>query len=72
MARSFALLLGILIFTTLIAACASMNTSTAKRAVCNTLKSDLVFNGATSDTRAAEFQNAEKPLQQHTYDRDNC
>jgi hypothetical protein len=50
----------------------SMNTVTAKRAVCNTLKSNIVFSGATSDTRQAEIQHSEEPLQQRMYDNANC
>lgn len=55
----------------MLSSCA-MNASTTKRAVCNTLKSDIVFSGSTSDTRQSEIQSAEEPLQQKMYDRDNC
>lgn len=40
--------------------------------VCNKLKSDIVFNAATVDTRRAEIQSSEKPLIQHTYDTHGC
>lgn len=52
-----------------LSACASMSTSEdLHRAVCNQLKSDMVFNGATPNTRKAEIQNAQLPLQQKNYD----
>jgi hypothetical protein len=54
-------------------ACASWNSpSTTKKSMCNMLKSDLVFGGATSDTRQAEIQTAEQPLEQKNYDQNNC
>lgn len=49
-----------------------MNEPTTKRAVCNKLRSDIVFNGSTSDKRESEIQSAEAPLQQHMYDNANC
>lgn len=47
--------------------CASTHSADIKRSVCRMLKSDIVFNGATGDTRRAEIENSEKDLQQHTY-----
>lgn len=72
MIRYFFLSFVALIFCLLLSSCQSMNPSTTKRALCNTLKSHLVFNGSTSNTRAAEIQNAEGPLQQKMYDQNNC
>ena len=43
----------------------------AHRAACNTLKSAIVFNGSTGNTRQAEIQNAEAPLTERNYDQ-NC
>ena len=37
--------------------------------VCRTLKSQLVFNGATSNVRESEIQTAQKPLQQVSFDK---
>ncbi len=51
--------------------CASMTPPAEKRAVCNTLKSNVVFSGATGITRESEIQTAEEPLQQANYDK-NC
>jgi hypothetical protein len=33
------------------------------------LKSNIIFNGATSNTREANIQASEAPLQQNTYDK---
>ncbi len=72
MIRYLLLLLVPLFFFLTLSSCANMNARTTKRVVCNKLKSDLVFNGATSDTRQAEIENADLPLVQRTYDRDDC
>jgi hypothetical protein len=37
--------------------------------MCRTLKSKIIFSGATSDSRQADIQRAEEPLQQSNYDR---
>lgn len=55
----------------LLCACSHWDTANTHRVVCNKLKSDLVFNGATSITRQADIERAEQPLQQRTYDA-NC
>ncbi|VVC76707.1 hypothetical protein AQUSIP_20320 [Aquicella siphonis] len=52
--------------------CSSMTPTAAKRAYCNMLKSSMVFSGSTSNTREANIQASEEPLQQRTYDRENC
>jgi hypothetical protein len=39
---------------------------------CNTLRSDLIFNGSTSNVREAEIENSQQPLEQRNYDRDDC
>jgi hypothetical protein len=49
-----------------------MNPSAEKRAYCNTLKSKMVFNGATGVTREANIQAAELPLEQRNYDQAGC
>ncbi len=48
--------------------CANVNTHSTKNGVCNQLRSTLIFNGNTSNTRQAEIQNAETPLVAKTYD----
>lgn len=57
----------------LLSACSLMNSPDEHhRAVCNTLKSQMIFGGGTSDTRRANIENAEAPLQQSMYDKDKC
>lgn len=53
-------------------ACRSITPEAEKRARCNMLKSDLIFNGQTSITRDANLQNAETPLDQRQYHADGC
>lgn len=48
--------------------CANVNTHSTKNGVCNQLRSTLIFNGGTSNTRQADIQNAETPLTARTYD----
>lgn len=56
-----------------LALCAcSWNAEVNKRATCKQLKANIAFNGATSITRNAEIQQSAEPLQQHTYDADDC
>lgn len=64
-------ILSLSIFSLLLTACASMNPTTERNAICNELKSNIVFSGSTSIDREAEIQNAQRPLQQKTYDK-NC
>lgn len=45
--------------------CASW--SSDKKAYCRSLRSKIVFNGATLNTRQQEIDRAEKPLQQSSY-----
>lgn len=53
-------------------ACTSMSNCEYRRAVCNEIRSQLVFNGATSITRQAEIENAAMPLQQRAYFANHC
>lgn len=69
MIRPSCLVLLVLVQT--LTAC-SLTPDAAKRAYCNMLKSNLVFNGSTSDTRRANIQNSETPLTQHNYDQADC
>lgn len=48
-----------------LAGCA--NWSSDKKAYCRTLRSNLVFNGTTLNTRDQEIERAQKPLQQSSY-----
>jgi len=52
--------------------CASTTPAATKRAYCNMLKSNLVFNGATGITREANIENSNTPLDQRTYDANDC
>lgn len=62
----------ILALSVFLTACSSMTPTAAKRAYCNMLKSSLVFNGSTGNTREANIQASEKPLEERTYDAENC
>lgn len=52
----------------LLSACTNLNNSSDKSAVCNELKSKLLFNGSTSNVRKADIQNSEDALLQKQYD----
>lgn len=65
----YLLVLGLITFLT---ACASMKPAATKQAYCNTLKSQMVFSGATGITRDANIQAAEMPLEEHNYDQADC
>lgn len=56
----------------LLSGCSSMTPGAAKRAYCNMLKSDLVFNGSTSVTREANIENSETPLVRQNYNDADC
>ena len=70
MNRHLLMLLYILFSVALLSACATTK-PTAKKGLCNTLKSDIVFSGATTNNRQAEIENSEEPLAQKNYDK-NC
>lgn len=67
--NKYLLILGLV---TILTACASMKPSASKSAYCNTLKSKVVFSGATGITRDANIQAAEMPLEEHNYDQADC
>lgn len=57
--------------TSLLTACnQAANQVAVHKAYCNELKSEMIFNGATSNTRNAEIQRSEAPLEKRTYDID--
>ena len=65
--------LGLLFISPLLSSCSSMDDPiTIKRATCRTLKSQIIFNGATSNDRQSEIEQAQAPLQQRNYQVDNC
>jgi hypothetical protein len=68
MIRLVYLLIFPLFFSLTLSACKSMTPGTAKRAYCNMLKSNLVFNGQTSIARDANIENSETPLDQRQYE----
>jgi hypothetical protein len=51
----------------LLTGCATLNPDHKSSGICNTLNSDIIFNGATANDRNAELQGAERALQQHMY-----
>jgi hypothetical protein len=61
-----------LFILSILAACAPFKFTDKKAGICNELNSEMIFNGNTSDTRAAEIQGAEQPLVQRTFRNDNC
>lgn len=66
-------LLSLSVFSLALILCSCATDMDVKRtAVCNKLRSDLVFNGTTSNTRQANIQNSETPLAQKTYDKNDC
>lgn len=46
----------------------AINTYSKKSAECNQLRSNLIFNGNTANSRQADIQNAETPLTAKMYD----
>lgn len=71
--RQLPFIIASLSLTALLSACSSINSPAEHhRAVCNTLKSQMIFGGGTSDTRRANIENAEAPMQQRMYDKDKC
>ncbi|MBA3662472.1 MAG: hypothetical protein H0W64_12135 [Gammaproteobacteria bacterium] len=69
--QSLARIIKCLILCTALSACSFNNSDQVRQAACNNLKSKIIFNAATSDTRRAEIERAQRPLDQYTYDR-NC
>lgn len=66
-------LLLLFFFSLLLSACSSWDSSSnKKRAICNKLKSDIVFSGATGNTTRAEIQEAEQPQKEQAYNDNNC
>lgn len=73
MAHTTARFVFICLVSFILCSCETWNSASGHRAgVCNTLNSKLIFNGSTSNVRQAEMESAEEPLQQHTYDKNNC
>lgn len=63
----------LLTVSVLLTSCSSLNSPTEHhRAVCATLKSQLIFGGGTNDTRRANIENAEQPRQQQAFDKNKC
>lgn len=54
-----------------LASCSSVNPNHINSPYCNSLNSQIVFNGATTNTRQAEIENAQQALAQRNYD-NNC
>jgi hypothetical protein len=58
-------------FSFLLGACSTLNPHHINTPYCNELNSRIVLNATTTNTRRADMQRAEQPLQQNNYDR-NC
>ena len=72
MIRSLLLLFPLFFVVASLTSCTSTTPAAAKRAYCNMLKSNLVFNGSTSITRTANIEESNTPLDQHTYNMEDC
>ena len=59
------------LFSITLFACSPLDTDNPKSAMCRQLKANIIFGGGTSNTRQADIEKAEKPLQRSTYD-SNC
>jgi len=68
MKKAFLYSLLIALSTTHLIGCASW--SSDNKAYCRALRSNIVFNGATLNTRQQEIDRAQKPLQQSSYNND--
>jgi hypothetical protein len=53
-------------------ACSSMTPAATRRSYCKMLKSDIVFNSATSVTRQANIDASNAPLQEKSYEDADC
>lgn len=71
MSNRWSFLLGILSLNLLASSCSMMDSS-PRGAMCRELRSQIVFNGATGNTRNSEMEKVNEPLLQRTYDNDNC
>jgi len=55
----------------LLSSCIFIEPDKGNMGTCRTLKSDIIFNGATSNDRQSTIENNEAALQQHMYE-ENC
>lgn len=55
-------------FALILSACSINPIGTKHDAECNELKSRLIFNGATGDSRRSQIQRAETPLVREDFD----
>lgn len=62
----------IVLLPVLLSSCSSLDDIYAKKAICRDLRSQIVLNAATSDTRLANIDRAQMPLQEQTYDMNRC
>lgn len=56
----------------MVVSCSTLDNQDQRKAVCNQLKSKLIFNGNTSNNRISNIQNAEDPMLQRQYDKYHC
>lgn len=52
--------------------CTNMTGAERHRAICNELRSQIVFNGGTSVTRQAEIQQTDQALAERSYQANDC
>ncbi|HEX4044442.1 MAG TPA: hypothetical protein VHZ76_02090 [Gammaproteobacteria bacterium] len=64
-------LLSLMVCLAVLSACSTLERN-RKSSVCNQLNTDIIFNGATSDTRTAEIQNAQQTRLMRAYENNNC
>lgn len=49
--------------------CTTVKAKAQYQAICNSLTNQIIFSGATNDTRQAEIESSAKPLQMHSFDK---
>lgn len=64
--------LTLILLPLLLTACKTMTPDAERRAYCNQLKSDIVFNSATGITREANIQASQAPLQNQSFNAADC
>lgn len=59
-----------LVVSFLLTSCVLFEPDRGRGGTCRMLKSDIIFNGATSNDRQYTIQNSEAALQEHMYEKD--
>lgn len=58
------------LFTILLSGCTFFMPDPSNEGTCRTLRSKIIFNGATTIDRQATIETTERDLQQHMYDKE--